>query len=103
MPWPLTAAGKKRSPEEAEIVPRDDGAKRKERTGSARVAKKGPKVRLVLVLPFHSCSNCSCQRTGCFGITVQSTRSPTARQCDAHTTQRRRGERPVRRRRFRFP
>ena len=44
MPWPLTAAGKKRSAEEAEIV---DGSERKER----RVIKKGPKVRLVLVLP----------------------------------------------------
>ncbi|KAH9055949.1 hypothetical protein EDB87DRAFT_1638545 [Lactarius vividus] len=37
-------ADKKRSAEEAEIVPRDGDAKRKERAGSARDSKKGPKA-----------------------------------------------------------
>ncbi len=51
IPGPLTATGKKRSAKEAEIVPHHDDAKRKERTGSARGTKKGPKVRLILALP----------------------------------------------------
>ncbi|KAI9456691.1 hypothetical protein BJY52DRAFT_545907 [Lactarius psammicola] len=58
MPGPLTATGKKRSAEEAEIVPSEGGVKRKERTGTARDTKKGPKavpapVFKARALPLH--------------------------------------------------
>ena len=45
---PLTALGKKRSADEADVATREDGAKRRESTGSGKEVKGGLKVRVTL-------------------------------------------------------
>lgn len=45
----LTAFGKKRSADEADVATREDGAKRRESTGSGKDVKNGLKVRVFQV------------------------------------------------------
>jgi hypothetical protein len=46
----LTAVGKKRSADEADVATRDDGAKRRESPGTGKDTKRGPKVCVHLVV-----------------------------------------------------
>jgi hypothetical protein len=46
----LTAVGEKRSADEADLATRDDGAKRRESPGTGKDTKRGPKVRVPLVV-----------------------------------------------------
>lgn len=58
------ALGKKRSADEADVTTREDGAKRRESTGSGKEVKGGLKVRVSLrdsgrqgISPFHMISH----------------------------------------------
>lgn len=84
----LTAlSGKKRSADEADVATREDGAKRRENTGSGKDVKVGLKVRvsclLGLVVDLSHLTSYSGRGHPSFGF--QSARCPTTCRCGSHT------------------